>query len=433
MKNFFLFALCAIIFLIACNKPSDFGKELISDSNIPFEVLDTFSLNVVSERSDSLRTYVPGAVSLTMSNSIIGYLDDPDFGSIKAEAYAGFAVERILKDSLKYMQIDSATWEVYYDRDTTNQYGDITKPITLEVFRVTEQMKTTDTLFSNKSFASDNTPVAGLYNFVPKPLPSDSSFLKFRMNEQFINFIKQLPDTSFKNSIAVVNNFNGLMIKSPGKTEALLRVNFIDARNNLKIYYTSYTGKKDSIKLITTTNSIRHTHYVHDYTGSRFQKSIDQPESDSVVFIQAMAGPQLKLSLPDLAYLKNDGLNFAELELIVSDENTANFPKPKQLWLYKKGSDGQLTSIVDGTIAISSGYSSSFGGSLEEFTIDQKTVFKYRFRLPKHLTDYIDGKEGKELYISALGAASEPGKVIINGPQSSVRPMKIKLIITKVN
>lgn len=64
------------------------------------------------------------------------------------------------------------------------------------------------------------------------------------MNEQFINFIKQLPDTSFKNSIAVVNNFNGLMIKSPGKTEALLRVNFIDARNNLKIYYTSYTGKR---------------------------------------------------------------------------------------------------------------------------------------------------------------------------------------------
>ena len=109
MKNFFLFALCAIILLIAFNKPSDFGKELVSDSNIPFEVLDTFSLNVVSERSDSLRTYVPGAVSLTMSNSIIGYLDDPDFGSIKAEAYAGFAVERILKDSLTYMQIDSAS------------------------------------------------------------------------------------------------------------------------------------------------------------------------------------------------------------------------------------------------------------------------------------------------------------------------------------
>ena len=59
---------------------------------------------------------------------------------------------------------------------------------------------------------------------------------------------------------------------------------------------------------------------------------------------------------------------------------------------------------MDGTIAINGGYSSSFGGSLEEFTIDQKTVFKYRFG-SQHLTDYIDGKEGKELYISALGAA----------------------------
>ncbi len=433
MKNLLFLSLCVLVTLIACNKPSDFGKELISGSNIPFEVIDTFSLNAVSVKSDSLRTYVPGSVSLTMPNSIIGDLDDADFGNVKGEAYAGFAVERILQDSLHFMQIDSAVWEVYYDTDTTNQYGNIKEPLSLEVFRVTEAMKSTDTLFSNKSFAIDDSPVSGLYNIVQKPLPSDSSYLRFRMNSNFIDFIKQLPDTSFKNSVAVVNNFNGLMIKSQGKTKSLVRVNFIDSRNNLKIYYTSYTGKRDSIKLITTTNSVRHTHYVHDYTGSRFQKSIDQPGSDSLLFIQAMAGPQIKVKLPDLSYLKNDGLNFAELELVVSDDNNNDFPKPGQLWLYKKGQDGQLTSITDGTIAINSGYSSSFGGNLEEFTINQKTVFKYRFRLPKHLTDYIDGKEPEELYISALGSASEPGRVMLNGPKSVVNPMKLKLIVTKIN
>ncbi|MCO6461264.1 MAG: DUF4270 family protein [Saprospiraceae bacterium] len=432
MRNKAFFAILAFVVLIACNKPSDFGKEIISGSNIPYEQLDTFVLNAVSEVDDSVRTYVPGSVSLTMSNSIVGNVDDPDFGNIQAEAYVNFAIERILNDSLNFIQLDSAVWEVYYDTDSTGQYGDISQPMSLEVFRIQDSVKVQDTLYSTKSFVVDPVSVSGIYNFVPKPLPSDSTHLRFKMNDNFLNFLKTLPDTAFSNSINMRNNFNGLAIKAVGKTKALVRFNFINSNNNLKIYYTKPGGKRDSIKLITNVNCVRHTMYKHDYTGSRYLASITNPGTDSLLFIQSMAGPRVKILLPDLSFLKNDALNFAELEMTVADDNGTAFPKPPQLWLYKKNTSGSIVSITDGTIAINSGYRGAFGGSLEEFSINQKTVFKYKFRLPKHIIDYIKGNEGKELYISVLGASSVPSRVLINGGKNKINPLKLKLIVSKV-
>jgi hypothetical protein len=432
VRNYALFALFILIALVACNKPSDFGKEIIAGSNIPYEQLDTFTLHASSEIDDSVRTYVPGSVSLSMSNSIVGNVDDPVFGNIQAEAYASFAIERILNDSLNFIQLDSAVWEVFYDSDSTNQYGDITQAMNLEVYRIIDSVKVQDTLYSTHSYATDPSAVSGKYNFFPRPFPSDSSHLRFKMNDNFLTFLKGLPDTTFASSLNVRNNFPGFAIKAVGKTGALIRFNFINAQNNLKIYYKKPNGTRDSIKLITNINCVRHTMYKHDYTGSRYLNSKVNPSSDSLLFVQSMAGPRIKLTLPDLSYLKSDGLNFAELELTVADDNGKAFPKPQQLWLYKKDSKGEIVSVADGTIAINSGYRASFGGNLEEFSINQKTVYKYRFRLPKHMIDYIKGKEGNELYISVLGASSTPARVLINGGKTKVNPVKLKLIVSKI-
>jgi hypothetical protein len=128
-----------------------------------------------------------------MSNSIVGNVDDPVFGNIQAEAYASFAIERILNDSLNFIQLDSAVWEVFYDSDSTNQYGDITQAMNLEVYRIIDSVKVQDTLYSTHSYATDPSAVSGKYNFFPRPFPSDSSHLRFKMNDNFLTFLKDYP------------------------------------------------------------------------------------------------------------------------------------------------------------------------------------------------------------------------------------------------
>jgi len=417
---------------MACNKPSDFGKDLVSGNNIPFEQIDTFTLSAVSERGDSVRTYVSGNLTASATNSMVGNIDDPILGNIEARAYAQFAVNKLYNGSLSTANIDSVVWDVYYDADSTNQYGDLTAPISLDVFRITEDVKTTDTLYSNKLFEVEAAPVAGLYNFIPKPLPRDSSHLRFRMNENFINYIKSLPDTTFKNTAGLQANFEGLSIQASGKTNALLRFNFVNTNNRLTVYFKQAGSSRDTtLSLLTNANCVRHTSFKHDYTNSRFQKSIDQPGTDSLLFVQSMGGPRVKITLPDMSYLKNDALNYAELEMTINAD-FLNYTRPNQLWLFKKGDNGELISIVDGNIALTNTLTTAFGGYPEEFIENGKSTYKYKFRIPKYLTDYIDGKESNELYLSVLYANSVPARAIFNGPKSKASPMKLKLIVSKV-
>lgn len=432
MKNYALFAFCLFMAFIACNKPSDFGKELVSGNNIPFEQLDTFTLQAVSEPGDSVRMFVPGSASSTSGNSMAGNVEDPVFGNIQAKAFAQFAINKNYSGGLGNAVIDSVIWDVYYDSDTTNQYGDLSAPISLGVFRINENVNEKDTLYSTKEFSVDPSEVGSLDNFIPKYLPKDSSHLRFKLNSTFANYLATLPDTTFKNTLNLQSQFEGLSIQAKGTSQALVRLNFTNANNRLTVYFKPNGGAKDTtLSMLTNANCVRHTSFKHNYAGSRFQKSIDQPGTDSLLFVQSMGGPRIRITLPDMSFLKTDALNFAELELTVNAE-FLNFNRPSQLWLFKKNDQGELNSIIDGSIALSNSLTTAFGGTPQEFVENGKSIYKYRFRIPKHLTDYIDGKEGNELYLSILNAASVPARVVLNGPNTKASPMKLKLIVSKV-
>ena len=432
MKKYALFASCLLVVLMACNKPSDFGKELVSGNNIPFQQIDTFSLNAAPEPGDSVRMFVPGNTSSTSANSIVGNVNDPVFGNIEAKAFAQFAINKNYSGGLGAAVIDSVIWDVFYDSDSTNQYGDLSVPMSLGVYRINEDVDATDTLYSSKIFSTDPAEVGSIDNFIPKYLPKDSSHLRFKLNDVFSNFLKTLPDTTFKSTVGLQTYFEGLSIQAKGATQALVRFNLINAKNRLTVYFRPNGGSADTtLSMLTNVNCVRHTSFTHNYAGSRVQKSIDLPGSDSLLFVQSMGGPRIRITLPDLSYLKNDALNFAELELTVNAE-FVNFTRPTQLWLFKKNDKGELTSIIDGNIALSNSLTTAFGGRPEEFVDNNVSMYKYKFRIPRYLTDYIDGKEGNELYLSILNAASVPARVVFNGPKTKASPMKLKLIVSKV-
>ena len=69
---------------------------------------------------------------------------------------------------------------------------------------------------------------------------------------------------------------------------------------------------------------------------------------------------------------------------------------------------------------------------MEEFTENGLTKYKYKIRLPKYLTDYIDGQETNELYLSMLYSGTLPARVLLNGPNTKANPMKLKLIVSRI-
>ena len=435
MKVYTLFAALLLIALFSCNKPSDFGKEFVSGNNIPFDVIDTFSLKAISEPGARIRMYVPGSTA-TSGNSIVGAVRDDEFGIITANIYAQFVINKAISSkatNLSASAIDSVVWDVYYDADSTGQYGDLSSPISLDVFKITENVNNQDTLYSDFNYQTDAVPVSSISNFIPKPFPSDSSHLRFRFNNDFVNYLKSLPDSTFNTSSKLQEQFEGLSIKPNGETKSMIRLNMVNTNNRLTIYYKpTASDTTTSIILITNGNCVRHTSFTHDYTGSRFQKYLDNPTTDSVLFIQSLAGPRVKITLPDLSYLKYDALNFAELELTVTDPISNLYALPLQLWLFKKNSDGELISTTDGSIALTSSLASAYGGTKEEFTENGLTKYKYKIRLPKYLTDYIDGKETNELYLSMLYSGTLPARVLLNGPNTKANPMKLKLIVSRI-
>lgn len=116
-----MFAALLLIALFSCNKPSDFGKEFVSGNNIPFDVIDTFSLKAISEPGARIRMYVPGFTA-TFGNSIVGAVRDDEFGTITANIYAQFVINKAISSkatNLSAFAIDSVVWDVYYDADRT--------------------------------------------------------------------------------------------------------------------------------------------------------------------------------------------------------------------------------------------------------------------------------------------------------------------------
>lgn len=431
MKKYTIFSLLFLALSIGCNKPSDFGKELISGSNIPFFTADTFNLQASSVEGDSVRIYVRGLGDLTATSFLVGSVNDPYFGMTEAELYTQFQMSSSYSNNLSSVVIDSIIWDVYYDADSTHQYGDLTGKFNLEVRRINEDMNVLDTLYANRKISTDPLLMASLSDYQAMPFREDSSHLRFVMNDNFANFLKSLPDSTFSNSAKLQEQFEGLSIGNNGNVGGMLSLNLVDNRNQLKIYFKEQgSATQDSIRMITTTNSVRHTHFKHDRTGSRYANYLADPSSDSVLFVQAMGGPQIKITLPPMDYLKGSAVNFAELQLTIAPDNGFLFRKPRQIWLFKKNTAGTTLTIKDGLLALNNSLFSSFGGQPEEFVENGQTVYRYKIRFPLHLIDYIDGLESNELYISVLYGGYAPSRAIFNGPTTKVNPLKLKLIVT---
>lgn len=419
--------------LTACNKSSDFGKELVEGNNVPWFSSDSFDLVATSEPGDSILTFFSGESARSLTSYKLGDMTDPYFGRLRAEIYTQFDISQVSSKSLFEASIDSVVWVIKYDADSTHQIGDFSQPANLSVYRITTDMNDSryDSLYTTNHFETDPQEVASLVNYPIKPYTKDSSQIKFRFNQQFFDYLTALPDSAFKSSNNLHKLFEGLHIKTTSPSQHVMSLLLSSNSNNLlSIYFKPKGDTVQSIIRLAANTQSHCTNYIrHEADGSAFGNYLLNPASDSMLYVQGLGGAYTKITLPDLS--KYAGYLLNEAELSVTIPNPSAMIPPKRLWLFYKDSKGTLLSIIDGVNALRVGNSDAFGGSPEPYISNGVTYYKYFFRLTDHIKGVIKNTNDKTIYIAVLGQGTDPGRAVLNGTGTQANPLKLTLLFSK--
>ncbi len=437
MRLIFVPLIALLALCIACNKPSDFGKELVEGNNIPWFITDSMPLEATTVLGDSVLTYYAPIVQRSLASFKLGIMPDPNFGTLTAEVYAQLDVINGTTDAspLKDAQIDSVTWAINYDSDSTHQYGHFDRLLDFNVFRIKDDLNDSrfDSIYSNRQLQVWDDPVAELTGFLPKPYPKDSTKMKFYFNESFKTFLKTLPDSSFASTEKLQQVFEGLAIKAKTVTGSLLSLRLYGGSNALNIYYTKAGDTTHRILTLGALATGRNHNYLHhDLTGSRLASSLANPDNDTILYVQGLGGPMVRIELPvigaDFGYI----LNQAQLEVTVSADNDNSIGQPARFWLYTRNSNGTLSSIADALNAANANSLEIFGGTAEKYVKNDGTFeYKYKLRLTEFMRQMIKYQSNNVVYLGVASIGTDPGRAVITSTKAQHNPLRLRLIFSK--
>ncbi|MBL7831525.1 MAG: DUF4270 family protein, partial [Saprospiraceae bacterium] len=158
-------------------------------------------------------------------------------------------------------------------------------------------------------------------------------------------------------------------------------------------------------------------------------------KSDSLAFLQGMAGTIVKLQMPNIKSLDGKIVNKAELEFYVRefDNDDPAFKPVSNILLAEKNSSGKYVSISDVIIAVSNGAEAGlnkyFGGTVVEESVNGVKLLKYKMNVSAHLQKMIQGKSDDSIYLTVYRRPESANRVALYGT-GSIRPPKLKITYT---
>lgn len=454
MKNILIASVSLLLLLIvgACNKSSQLGAELIGDKlNLTFS--DTLvTVNAETENPDSVLAinYVSGLASSSFTKLPFGKMYDPVFGVTDARIYTNLAylngVAPTLDGSTSYV-LDSAMCVLTYNGADT--YGDTTQKQSLSLYRLdASEFLGGDnfTYYTNKRFKTEATRLGGLNNFTPFPntkvrVVKDTSQYDLRPHIAFKvdnNFAKALLDTTIystfnANGGSASKYFRGFEIRSEQTTNALLSFNIADDSSGLFIYYHKLNDTaKLSYQFRFTSSSFPSLN--HDYAKGSINKYYNGKKTisgDSLLFVQGMAGPNVKFEFPNLKkQLGTAAINRAELEFTILEDSTDKYLPIERFIL----TTGNGTAVADLQRSSSTAIA-EFGGTP---ITEAGNLRRYKCNISQHLQYMLNGTSGTILYLipdNTRGAIPNKQettrRVILYGTKHPKYRSKLNLYYTK--
>ncbi len=445
----------AVITLPSCNESTIVGSDIFDGRDLEIESIDTLTIQAKTVRIDSIRTYNLRDVNLT--TYLIGELEEPYFGKNKASLISEvhYSTEStpprvLVPDYQESDVLDSMILVLYFDN--RGRYGDSTATHDLEVFRVTEDLRTFDELYSNRVIMIDPEPIASIsdvslnydsldvYNpeldrtfteapQVRIPLGADIS------NELFTELNNIEADADF------VSAFRGIKVESSPSASSVFGVSIDNREFNSRIL-TYYTRGDTSLVYDYALNDLtigvsfgrKFTEFEQEIDDAIVTEFSTDTTKDSLLFVEASVGHVVELDFSSLLALDDVLINRAELEVVVASLDGYDlgiFSPIDNLIMSALDENGnsELIDEVDEGIMFNQ-LEQFFGGSVETFTDNGQQLFRYKMNISRTAIKMLNGEIGPVVTISPLRVNDRVSRTILYGPDHPQYPLKLNVTLT---
>jgi len=446
--QFALFML-TISILFSCAKSSPIGSDLLSGDQANIQFTDTITMQMATIKEDTVKAYEPASPTNTPFNFYpFGNFIDPVFGTVNASVFGQLRASTSITADLSGAVLDSAILSLVYNTD--DFYGDYEELQTVSVYRLTEDMDATISYFSNQTFEFDPMPLATV-QFTPSKdsvnitEPSDTiptisaPKLRISLDQMFgADLLAEIQSiygdttlTNIEKETAFLDYFKGLHITSDVQTNGMLNFFLSSGASALKLYYTSSDGDKSSVSFAFNSISAKMTHLDQTFSPEIEMAFDDYSIGDTLLYLQALSGPNIEMKFPYADRLSNIIVNKAELEFTISTENDDDFPSPQQIMVTIRDDDGTYLFIEDVIFALNRSNITTFGGQVVDAS-SGGGLQSYKMNISAIFQDKVDGINDEPLYIRVFPKQEQSSRVKLYGPGHPQYPAKLNLTYTRL-
>ncbi len=424
----------------SCYKPEDgLGVDLLPpDALLNAVEVDTSAVVAWSSVGTPVRTS-------NLSRTLLGSYVDDRFGLANASIVTQV---RLSTNGVGENQdpanlfCDSLVLSLVYDEGSYG-YGNldpqVVKVLELAEFFPNDTSYTSDRLPSVTSW--NDLVVAGRDVFTPQPLSTpviDGVTLKPQLRIPLDpalgqRFLSRFGELEMSTNEEFLKFFKGLWVLTDNGQQdpyqaAVLYMAMLDAQTKLTLYYRDVSVPDTlTFDFLINDNGVRFTHMLFDHAQA-VDPGLPQALADTSlgqerIYVQSMGGVKSWVHFPDLTTYPEKGLrNLAKAELVIPLEGTyyPGYVPPVQLFLVRKGSDGQDLFLPDQLSA-----QGNIGGFYNPLTKE------YRFIITRWAQEVLNGTmDNTPLSIGPGSNGVSMNRVVLSGPEHPERPMKLLLTFT---
>ena len=443
MKNYFVaLSVLSIVLLsltFSCTDPTTLGSELLEQEQANVLFTDTLTLTMSTVREDSVKTFDPDP-NAQFTSYLCGNYKDDIFGTHSAGIFTQLRTSTTaVPDAFRGAALDSVILHLAYD--SLAFYGDQAETYSISVFRITDDMDPGGTYFSTDTFAYNPISPLGNIDFIPhfdsidivdysdtaavktltrKVAPQLRIPLSTEIGEELLNM-----DSSTLNNIAnFLNEFKGIYIKPTSLNQGIMGFFLNTSLSGLTVYYTK-DGESNFYSFVSNSNAAKTTFIETDFPPNVISAFDDTNIGDSILYIQGLAGPNIRFDIPYAGAFKNTIINKAELIVTVSSEEDPLRRTPTQVVAATRMDDGTYLVIDDVLLTLSR--LSLFGGQVEEV----EGMREYRFNLSAVFQTLVDDSN-ESLYLRILPKQEQATRMTVFGPGHSQFPAKLNIVYTSL-
>jgi hypothetical protein len=426
-KVLFLSAIFFLSLAFSCKKDGKLTPDF-ENGALSINFTDTFSLNTVVIKEDSLRT--------DLSNfNLIGLYNDSIFGPVSSSIYTQVLLTGVNVDFNNAVSDPALLDSVVLTLDYQALYGDATAPMTVEVYKLSAPLYADTNYYSNSFSARELTPIATT-TFTPNLNDDLRIKLSSSYGDSLIFHSPYTDNTAFSSLfngfyITVKDSVTGTTIPQGSGSIAYFDLN--SSNTKLSLYYHHNSLEKSGptqYDFLIGAEGVKFSHFAHNYSGTDIEAHLNNtPTKDTtVVYVSTMAGVKTKIDIPNIKDLIEDGsvtINKAELTFTIENGSDGNFAEaPTSISLVGIDASGSplfLPDFFEGT--------DHYGGVLSD-----DGLFKtYTFNISRHIhqiaynliPDY-------GMYLIANSSSTSANRVVLGSEKGSVYKVRLEITYSKI-